>query len=133
MNTQINVYIVLYILFLHFLADFIFQTDKMAKGKSKNWGDLLNHTITYSCMLWLGLGIVEFIRLIYNNNPTDINYLPMYFGLITFVFHTAQDYITSRINSKLWEQKKVHMFFVSIGFDQLLHFIQLILTYQLLS
>ena len=32
------------ILIVHFVADFIFQTDKQAKGKSKNWKDLLGHT-----------------------------------------------------------------------------------------
>lgn len=36
-------------------------------------------------------------------------------------------------NGSLWEQKKVHEFFVSIGFDQLLHYIQLILTFKLLT
>ena len=29
------------ILIVHFVADFIFQTDQQAKGKSKNWKDLL--------------------------------------------------------------------------------------------
>jgi hypothetical protein len=32
---------ILVILFIHWLADFVLQTDKQAKGKSKNWSDLL--------------------------------------------------------------------------------------------
>jgi hypothetical protein len=55
------------------------------------------------------------------------------FSGITFVAHTATDYVTSRINARLWEEKKVHWFFVSIGFDQFLHYTQLLLTYHLLN
>lgn len=132
MTTQINIFVVLYILLLHFMADFIFQTDKMAQGKSKNWWDLLSHTLTYSCIVWLGIGLMFLAQMICNNKP-EVSWVPMLFGIITFMFHTAQDYITSRINSRLWKEGRIHWFFVSIGFDQLLHFIQLLLTYQLLS
>jgi hypothetical protein len=54
------------------------------------------------------------------------------FGFITFIFHTITDYFTSRLNSKLWKKGDVHNFFVSIGFDQVLHYVQLFLTYKLL-
>jgi hypothetical protein len=49
--------------------------------------------------------------------------------MITFVCHTVTDYITSRINSRLWLAQRVHDFFVSIGFDQVLHYTQLYITY----
>lgn len=42
------------------------------------------------------------------------------------------DYFTSRLNSKLWAQGRTHDFFVAVGFDQVLHYIQLILTYVLI-
>jgi hypothetical protein len=119
MKTEINIYIVLFILLVHWIADFIIQTDEQAKGKSKNWSDLLSHTISYSCC-WLLL--TPF--LLYN---------VVWFILITFIGHTITDYFSSRLNSKLWARGSVHNFFVSVGFDQLLHFTQLLLTYQLLS
>lgn len=49
-----------------------------------------------------------------------------------FLGHIATDAITSRINSKLWAAKKVHWFFVSVGFDQWIHFVTLILVYKYL-
>lgn len=56
-----------------------------------------------------------------------------YFWLITFIAHTITDYFTSRLNSKLWSEGKVHNFFVSVGFDQVLHYVQLFTTYYLLK
>ena len=40
------------ILIIHWIADFVLQTDKQAKGKSKNWSDLLKHTNNYST-IWI--------------------------------------------------------------------------------
>ena len=57
----------------------------------------------------------------------------LFFVGITFVCHTITDYFTSRLNSKLWAKGDVHNFFVSVGFDQVLHYVQLFLTYQLLK
>jgi len=121
---NINIWILLAILFTHWVADFVCQTNKMATGKSKNWTDLLNHTSLYSAIFLL-MGTIWF--------PLNQFWAVVMFSGITFVAHTATDYVTSRINARLWEQKKVHWFFVSIGFDQFLHYTQLLLTYYLLN
>ncbi len=113
------------IIVIHWIADFVLQTDKQAKGKSKNWSDLLEHTGNYS-LLWTTIGM--FYTIISLN--TSWNWL--LFGLITFIAHTITDYFTSRLNSKLWAKGQTHNFFVSVGFDQTLHYIQLFLTYYLL-
>ena len=127
MKTDINIYIALTLLFWHWVADFVFQTDKQAQGKSKNWEDLLSHTLTYS-VSWLVP-----ICILFSMNP-DLHEITIPFTFVgaTFLCHTITDYFTSRLNSKLWAEKKVHWFFVSIGFDQFLHYLQLIITYQLL-
>jgi len=117
---MINIAIVLWILFIHWVADFVFQTDWQAKNKSSNSEALLNHTFIYSC-IWLPFSIINFGK------------FGGLFVLITFVIHTIQDYFTSRLNTKLWKENKVHYFFVSIGFDQFLHFAQLLLTFYLLK
>lgn len=122
---NINIYMVLLILFTHWVADFLFQTDKMAQGKSKNWRDLIDHTSCYSLIFMLVFMVISIL--------TKDFWLPFKFAGITFIFHTLTDYFTSRLNSKLWAEKKVHWFFVSIGFDQFLHFAQLLITYQLLT
>lgn len=120
--------IIIAIIIIHWIADFVLQTDKQAKGKSKNWEDLLNHTFIYSTIF----GIVSCFFLPVNKPYYGV-YLPIIFFIITFICHTITDYFTSRLNSKLWEKGQVHNFFVSIGFDQVLHYIQLFLTYKLLT
>ncbi len=131
MKAEINIWVVLAILAIHWFADFVLQTDKQAKGKSKNWHDLLSHTAIYSTIWIWGIAIIWRVE---GTFESDILFwYSLLFALTTFICHTITDYFTSRLNSKLWEQGKVHLFFVSIGFDQLLHFVQLLLTYQLLS
>ena len=122
---MINIWVVLGIILIHWFADFVLQTDKQAKGKSKNWSDLLSHTIDYS-VVWFYISILYI-------SSNGLNPILLFFAPITFVFHTITDYFTSRLNSKLWEQGKIHNLFVSIGFDQVLHYVQLFLTYYLLT
>lgn len=122
-----NLYEILGILLIHWFADFVLQTDKQAKGKSNNWTDLLSHTITYS-ICWFIIGLVLFFI-----SPSTLMWAKIvWFFIITFIAHTITDYFTSRINSSLWRQQKIHYFFVSVGFDQLLHYIQLFGLYWLL-
>lgn len=108
------------IILIHWFADFVLQTDKQAKGKSKNWSDLLEHTLIYSSIWTIPAILVLGIN-------------GCLFFLITFICHTITDYFTSRLNSKLWSEGKVHKFFVSVGFDQVLHYIQLFTTYYYLK
>jgi len=112
------------ILLIHWFADFVLQTDKQAKGKSKNWSDLLSHTFYYSlCWLIIGIGLSGWLGI------KEV----VLFSTITFIAHTITDYFTSRLNAKLWAKGDVHNFFVSVGFDQFLHYLQLFLTYNLLK
>lgn len=132
-----SIQIVIYILFVHWLADFVAQTDKEAKGKSKELKYLLSHTIPYS-ISWLPAFMFYQIFIDIINFPNlQPNFLTthqvMDFIMITFFCHTITDYFTSRLNAKLWEQGKVHNFFVSVGFDQFLHFAQLLITFHLLT
>lgn len=126
---MININIILGILFTHWFADFVLQTDWEAKNKSSNNIALFSHVFHYS-IVWLALPLL-YGAFTYKENSW---FYPFFlFAFITFVCHFITDYITSRINKRLWEQQKVHLFFVSIGFDQFLHYLQLFLTYQLLK
>jgi len=98
--------IVVWLLFVHWVADFVMQTDWMAQNKSKNVDALLLHCAVYG----LTVGVMT-------------SSVPL--GLFTSVAHVPVDAITSRINAKLWAEKKVHWFFVSVGFDQWIHFVVL--------
>jgi hypothetical protein len=130
------------IIIIHWIADFIFQDEKWALGKSKNWGDLLKHTFTYST-IWYAVFLLFAINGNHFNGPklSDLGWSP-YMGLfpiITFIFHTVTDYFTSRIVSKKFTNKQygseIPNFgaFTIIGIDQVLHYIQLFLTYYLLK
>lgn len=128
---------ILALLAVHFVADFLFQSDWMALNKGKRWDALALHCALYAvCFVPFGLA----------------------FAALTFVAHFAQDAVTSRINSRfwffdmampvLWPSRRDpngpavphyaarggdrHWFFVGIGADQLLHFTQLILLAQAL-
>lgn len=102
-----------YILFLHWVADFICQTDKMAKNKSTSWKWLSSHVIAYQGVLLIGLLPI----LGWNFSA----FLLLKFVFINGLAHFAIDAVTSRITSKLWAKGQTHNFFVVIGLDQLLH------------
>lgn len=111
-------------LFLHWLGDFVLQTDYQARNKSTSDRALSEHVLTYA-LVWV---IPSVVGAIYFNSGAL-----MLFPIITFIVHWITDYHTSRVNKRLWEAKKVHEFFVSVGFDQILHYLQLYLTFKLLS
>lgn len=119
------------IIIIHWVADFIMQSDYDAKNKSKFFHALFSHTITYSSCWFIIILLFGYI----NKTQTTEWYVlnTLFFVGITFVCHTITDYFTSRLNSKLWAKGDVHNFFVSVGFDQVLHYVQLFLTYQLLK
>ncbi len=115
------------IIIIHWIADFVFQDEKWATNKSKSFDHLLAHTLTYS-LIWFMVCI--FIL------PIKISFI---FYVITLVAHTITDYFTSRIVSKKFENKHygsaIPNFgaFTIIGIDQLLHYLQLFLTYYYLK
>jgi hypothetical protein len=116
------------IIIIHWVSDFVFQDEKWALGKSKNWSDLLSHTSLYS-VLWF----IPMIILL------GVNWKASVFVFITFVLHTITDYFTSRIVSKKFSKQQygsaIPNFgaFTIIGIDQVLHYIQLFLTYYYLK
>ena len=119
------------IIFIHWIADFVLQTDWQSQNKSKNNFALLSHTSNYS-LVWL-LPMCLVFGVMKEGATTEwIVWTTLYFSMITLVAHTITDYFTSRLNSKLWSEGKVHYFFVSVGFDQVLHYGQLFLTYYYL-
>lgn len=107
----------------HYFGDFRFQTDWMATRKSWDIRALLLHVFIYTlCFAPWGLT----------------------FMMITFMTHLATDAITSQLTTKFfffvrepdspttWSYRPElrHMFFETVGIDQLIHFVTLALTYH---
>lgn len=121
------------ILVIHWIADFVLQTNWQAKNKSKNWVALLRHTEMYA-FVWLVTGAIYlYIENMSFTPPREECIKVLYFVAITFFFHTITDYVTSRINARLYARGDIHNFFVSVGFDQVLHYVQLFTTYWYLK
>lgn len=120
------------LLIVHFIADFLLQSDWMALNKSKSNIALTAHVAVYTS------GFLAF---------------GLKFAAVTFVLHWITDYFTSRATSRLWfididtqpyselsyckmfdsvvvYPNRRHWFFVMIGFDQLIHYVTLALTYR---
>jgi hypothetical protein len=90
----------IYLIWLHFIADFLCQNDKMALKKSSSNKWLGIHCLIYGAF-FLFYGIE--------------------FAVLAGLSHFVIDWTTSRINKKLWTSGERHWFFTMIGFDQALH------------
>lgn len=127
--------LVILVLIVHFIADFLFQDPKWATEKSTSIKALLKHTGTYSIVtgvsMWLGFIVMY-------GDAIGTYGLLLWYSIIAFIFHTITDFITSKIVSKKFGKKQFGTpipntgAFSVIGFDQLLHYIQLLITLQLL-
>jgi hypothetical protein len=102
---------ILIIIWIHFIADFVLQPDKIALNKSKSNKWLLFHSLVYCLPLTL---------------------LGFEYAIINGIFHFCVDYITSRGTSKLWISNQRHLFFTLIGLDQAIHMTCLIVTFSLM-
>jgi len=122
---MIDIKLILLILLVHWFADFVMQSDEEARNKHKNIERLVDHTFSYSAT-WFFVSMA--IMFVWNLPPKFLWFAP-----ITFVFHTLTDYYTSKINHSYYRRNRIHSFFVSVGFDQWLHYVQLFLTYWWLS
>jgi len=102
---------ILYVLFAHFIADFVLQSHDMAVNKSKDFWWLLAHVSVYTTVMGV------FSTLLFSN------FIAWWlFTVVTGILHLSVDFVTSRINARLWEKGQVHNFFVGVGADQFIHY-----------
>ena len=96
------------LIWTHWFADFILQSDRIAINKSSSNEILLWHVFLYgACFLWVS---------------------PL-FALVNAGLHFVTDWFTSRATKKLWVAEQRHWFFVVIGLDQAIHMTCLLGTY----
>ena len=104
MNT-IETFLFLYV--GHYFADFMCQSHWMAANKSKDNHALLSHCALYAIPMAL-----------FSLPPSIPAFLVLFW--LWFIPHLMVDYHTSRISSRYFGVNW-HVFFVVVGFDQLLH------------
>lgn len=118
----------------HFIGDFAMQTSQMALNKSKSFFWLTLHVFTYTIPFWIWSGFALGGQ------------RAVYFLTITFLLHMITDAITSRLTSKYWyisvqsgpdptarwslavNEQNRKKFWLTIGFDQLIHATCLLVT-----
>jgi len=109
---MIELHTILLLIWMHFFADFILQSDTVAKAKSSDNAVLLLHVSLYSLpFLWFGWK----------------------FALINGVLHFVTDWFSSRLTTHLYQKNQRHWFFVVIGADQAIHLTCLFWTFTLLK
>ena len=99
-------YLIITIVWLHFISDFVLQTDYIATNKSTNMDCLLTHSALYS-LPFLILG-------------------PEY-ALINGLLHFVVDYFSSRLTTRFYINEQRRWFWLTIGCDQAIHMTCLIL------
>jgi len=101
-----------WLLGVHWLADFVLQTHWQATNKSKRLDALALHVFTYTAALALG-SVLLF--------PRWPSFAWPIFVAVNGAAHFVTDFFTSRWSSKLYAKQDYHNFFVVIGLDQLIH------------
>ena len=128
-----GIYVFFYIIIVHYIADFLCQTHKQAMGKSSSWNLLLMHTAIYSTIWFLACLTYVISITGFDGHLTDDQVRGMLlFPLITFITHTLTDYITSREAKKFFDSDMIQPGMRVVGFDQVLHYVQLCLTFKYL-
>lgn len=117
----------LFIIFNHWVADFVLQKGTWATEKAVSFKQLLKHTATYSSYWFLPV-------LLFTGDILGT----ILFVITTFITHTLTDYFTSKIVRKKFNENDLggdlpnFGGFSMIGFDQVLHYFQLIITWYLI-
>lgn len=114
--------LILYVLLAHWIADFVFQSRWMGENKSKDFIPLFAHIATYTVVLW--------VFCLFQAATPEIAFL---FAVLNGLAHLLTDWITSNITSYAFKEKKMHLFWCTIGFDQYMHVAVLLSTLHMLQ
>lgn len=121
---MIPIYVIIFIILIHWESDFSMQTHEMATKKSKS-----NYWLGMHALVYTGVTLLFWRFFIFDVDKTYTIFNYTCFSVFIFVTHFVTDYITSRITSNLFAKGKYHEFFCTIGLDQIFHTIELIIAY----
>ncbi|MCK6617213.1 MAG: DUF3307 domain-containing protein [Cyclobacteriaceae bacterium] len=102
------------LLFGHWVADFLFQTETMALRKSSSIKWLVLHVITYTVVLAaFCFGLLGWQD-------------ALYYAGINGLLHGFTDFFTSRLTTAYKDNRRI--FFLIIGLDQFIHTATLVIS-----
>jgi hypothetical protein len=112
------------LLFIHWVGDYLLQTNEMATRKSQSFKWLTVHVLLYTAALLVGVLLLIPVGVI----PVE--------NIVTFVgvngaLHWITDLVTSRIGYRVSDTPRIY--YPLIGFDQFLHAVTLLVTLQWLG
>lgn len=114
-----------YLLLLHFVADFICQSNMSITHRGKDFGWLLVHIVGYVLTFFAGMMLgVLFLGF------SAIMVFKLTLTILTV--HSFVDFCLGKITSHFWEMKQHRWAFVIMGAEQIFHIILLICIFQLL-
>ena len=114
----------IWLMFCHWFCDFCLQTEDQAKNKSSNFRKLIEHTSMYSVVMLITS------LLVFTQQQA------LLFGVSCFILHTATDYVSSKFSKIKYQKGQMNGllgFWSIVGFDQFLHFVQIYLTYIIIT
>ena len=118
---------ILVILFAHFFGDFVMQKQAWALNKWHSNKALGSHVLMYTTCLFLFV----WLCLVPEYGQDTLPYFAGW-ALINGFFHFFIDYATSRDMHQYREEGDKKLFFDTYGFDQMLHYAILFITYTIL-
>lgn len=131
------------LIILHFIADFLFQSREMGRQKSSHWGYLTLHLMIQYLVFLPALGFTWSLVNALVHGLIDKNIWNAYklyagykikqqmkeegFGIKPQPFYQSKEKFDKvfQINAQYYKYWEDHWFFVTIGFDQMLHMITL--------
>lgn len=127
MNTTTLTFVI-FILFVHYIGDYIAQTRKQADNKHHDLLQLFYHTGTYSLVIFGMLLIGNHFNFAGQLNTVDIGI----YTLVNFGLHFVADFFTSKQIKKLWSGGLIYAAFAVMGLDQFIHVFSLLATSTIL-
>lgn len=118
---MIDVKALIYVMFCHYIADFILQPRWIAEQKSKDLWVLGTHIGIYFTAMFLACTLIA--------SSWKMAFL---YATVNSMLHFVTDLWSSRMTSRAYERKDMVMFWNIIGLDQFLHIAGLIYTTYLL-
>lgn len=137
-----------YLLFLHFFADFVLQSREMGQKKSEYPKWLFIHITIQFLIFFIGMNLLLLLDSPPENLAFNDFWYPLKFAFLNALVHGAIDWniwklykwsVWKRRDPELfgtiddlkkhWKYWEDHLFYATIGFDQFLHTITIVILY----